>query len=167
MADADVPAEPIRVDEVMVAAYRWDAWRSAAEATSRRARQVSGVVAVVAAVAVGVAGLVLLPSEARISVAVYAPFVGWSVRRLAQAFATARGLRSCVAELRSVVVPRLVDVATDDSLESLLLNGGALVVERSTVIVAEGRVSLVALVASEYDARALPPTIGSTFSGGP
>ena len=164
MTDPDVPAEPIRVEEVTVAAYRWDAWRSAAEATSRRSRRTAGVVAVVVGVAVGVAGLLLLPSEARISVAVYAPFVGWSVWKLTQAFATARGLRSSVAELRSVIVPSLVDVATDDSLESLLLNGGALVVERSTVIVAEGRDSL---VASEYDGKALPPAIGSTFSGGP
>ena len=167
MTDPDVPAEPIRVQEVMVAAYRWDAWRSAAEATSRRSRRTAGVLAVVVGVAVGVTGLLLLPSEARISVAVYAPFVGWSVWKLTQAFATARGLRSSVAELRNVLVPSLVDVATDDSLESLLLNGGTLVVERSTVVVAEARDSLVALVASEYDAEALPPAIGGTFSGGP
>ena len=167
MTDPDVPAGPIRVEEVTVAAYRWDAWRSAAEAISRRSRRTAGVLAVVVGVAVGVTGLLLLPSAARISVAVYAPFVGWSVWKVMQAFATARGLRSSVAELRSVIVPSLVDVATDDSLESLLLNGGTLVVERSTVVVAEPRDSLVALVASEYDGKALPPAIGSTFSGGP
>lgn len=167
MTDPDVPVEPIRVDVVTVAAYRWDAWRSAAEATSRRARRFAGVLGLAVGFVAGLAGFVLLPAEARISVAVYAPFVGWSVWRLAQAFATARGLQSSVAELRSVVVPALVDHVTDESLESLLLNGGTLVVERSTVVVAEPRDSVVALIASEYDGDDLPPAVNPSTGGGP
>lgn len=167
MTDPEAPIEPIRVDEVTVAAYRWDAWRSAAEATSRRARRLAGVLGVAVGLVAGVAGLVLLTAEARISVAVYAPFVGWSVWRLAQSFATARGLRSSVAELRGVVVPALVDVASDDSLESLLLNGGTLVVERSTVVVAEPHDGLVALIASEYAGDDLPPAVNPSNGGGP
>ncbi|KAA1378532.1 hypothetical protein [Aeromicrobium fastidiosum] len=139
MTDPDGAIEPIRVDEVAVAAYRWDAWRSAAEATSRRARRTAGVLGLVVGLVAGVTGLVLLPPEARIS----------------------------VAELRSVVVPALVDVASDDSLESLLLNGGTLVVERSTVVVAEARDALVALVASEYDGDDLPPAVNPTNGRGP
>lgn len=167
MSDPEVPIEPVRVDEVTVAAYRWDAWRAAAEATSRGARRLAGVLGLAVGFVAGLAGLVLLPAEARISVAVYAPLVGWSVWRLAQAFATARGLRSSVAELRGVVVPALVDVASDDSLESLLLNGGTLVVERSTVVVAEPRDSAVALIASVYDGDDLPAAANPNTAGGP
>ncbi len=159
-------SQPIRTAEVSVASYQWDAWQHAAVAASARARRTAAVVAVVVGLVAGVAGVAWLPGDARLSVALYVPFVVWASWAWTRAALADRGFGDAVEGVRQVVVPALVDSVDADTLISLLRHGGGLVTSRSTVISSHRTDSLVVLVASEYDARALPPPVGGAGGGG-
>jgi hypothetical protein len=166
-SDTDPASEPIRTAETTVAAYRWDQWRAAAHGASERARRVALAVSVGLGAVAGAAGLVWLPGDSRASVALYVPLLAWAAWSWTRSTMADRGIRDALEGIRDVVVPALVDGVEDATLVSLLRNGGGLVTSRSTVIASHRRDSLVALVASEYDPRSLPPAVGSTYSGGP
>lgn len=160
-------SEPIRTAEASVAAYQWDAWQHDAVAASARARRTAVAVAVVVGLAAGAAGVALLPGDARLSVALYVPFVVWASWAWTRATLADRGFGDAVEGVRQVVVPALVDSVDADTLVSLLRHGGGLVTSRSTILVSERRDSLVALIASEYDPRTLPPAVDQSYRGGP
>lgn len=155
----DPRSEPIRTAEATVAAYQWDEWRASAAAADHRATRTAAVVSVVVGLVLGAAGLIWLPGTAKVSVALYVPLLAWAVWSATRTWTTSRALREPVDGVRSLVVPALVDTAPTETLLSLLRNGGALVTARSTVIVAERRESLVALVASQYDVSHVPLNI--------
>jgi hypothetical protein len=167
MSDAqpDPAAEPIRTAEATVAAYRWDAWRAAAAAALVRARRTAVVVAIGVGLVVGVVGLVWLPGTAKVSVALYAPFVAWAAWSSTRSWMSNRGLADAVDGVRSLVVPALVETVDTATLLSLLRNGGGLVTDHSTVIVEQRRDSLVALVASQYDVSHVPVVFPSGGAG--
>jgi hypothetical protein len=156
VVEPDPASEPIRVAEVTVATYRWDELRAAVERAFTRAQRTAVVVAVGLSAAVAVAGLVLLPSASKVSVAIYTPLVGWGAWSWLRVALARRASSAAVAQARELVVPALVDTAGRDALVVLLRLGGALVTERSTTIIVDRRDSSVALVASEYDLRHVP-----------
>ncbi|MFC5679184.1 hypothetical protein [Aeromicrobium endophyticum] len=155
----DPRSEPVRTAEVTVAAYQWDQWRASAVSAVERARRVAAVAAIGVGLVVGVVGLVWLPGTAKFSVALYTPLVAWAAWTVTRTWMAGRRLGSAVHGLRTLVVPPLLDTVDTANLVSLLRNGGTLVTARSTVIVAERRESLVALVASQYDVSHVPLNI--------
>ena len=161
----DPRSGPIRTTEMTVAAYRWDQWRASAAAGFDRARRAAAVAAVGVGLVTGAVGLVWLPGNAKVSVAVYTPLVAWAAWSATRAWVGSRGLSDALAGVRSLVVPALVATVDTATLVSLLRNGGALVTAHSTVMVAERRESLVALVASRYDVSHVPLNIPSGGAG--
>jgi hypothetical protein len=123
------------------------------------------MVAVAVGLVVGSVGLVWLPGAAKVSAAVYTPLVAWAAWSATRTWVAGRGLGDAVDGVRSLVVPALVAAVDTSTLVSLLRNGGALVTAHSTVIVAERRESLVALVASQYDVSHVPLNIPGGYGG--
>jgi len=149
--DDDSAPGPIRVAEVVVAIYRWDAWQETAKKINRRSSWVASVAGIAVAVLAAYEGFVHLPGDVRLSAVVYSPLLGWGVRQWLIGWLSERWLRPVLDEVRGVVVPRLVTRIGDNWLRNLVTYGGASVGEQAIAIRAERRDSSVALVASEYD----------------
>ena len=165
--DADPDIEPVRVTENVISAWRWDAWLQQASRIDRRAAIVSIVLGVAAAVGAAIAGYAYLPGEARLSVIVYAPVLGYVIDAwLPRSWITTRPLRAVLSELRPEVVPRLVSQVDDEQLLRLLVHGGALLPEVSTRLAAERRDAALALVAYVYDLSTSPIWDAGSAGGG-
>ena len=162
----DPDTYPIRVAENVLSAWRWDAWRDAANRIDRSARWISIALGIAAAVGAAAVGYDLIPGNGRLSVILYAPLVGWGLQAWTRSWIATHRLRAVLAELRPEVIPRLVNSLDDERLLRLLTRGGALVWEQSTVLVADRRDAAVALVASEYDMTNFPPLTAGDAGGG-
>jgi hypothetical protein len=156
---------PIRVVENVLSAWRWDAWRDAATRIDRSAGWISIVLGIAAAGAAAAAGYALIPGDGRLSAIVYAPLIGWGIRRWTRSWIATQRLKSVLAEVRTEVVPALVEALDDGRLLKLLTSGSALVPEQCTILAAERRDAAVALVASEFDLRHFPLEIVSGNGG--
>ncbi|MCW2748991.1 MAG: hypothetical protein JWR83_101 [Aeromicrobium sp.] len=161
--DDDPAPGPIRVAEVVLATYRWDAWSESAKSIERRSAWIATVVAVAVAILAAAAGLLYIPGQGRVSAIIYAPVIGWGTRQWLFGHLGERWLRPTLDEVRGLVVPNLVTRIDITPLRNLVTHGGALVPEESTVIMSDRRESAVALVASEYDVKyrlVMPPSGG-------
>lgn len=159
--------EPIRVAEVLLATYQWDAWVAAATDAGRRAKIVATFTGVIAVIIAAAGGFAYIPGAGRISAVVYAPIVGWVIRQWLIRVVSEHRVRQVLAEVRSVVVPALVERIDDGELRRLVTRGGVLMSGLSTVIASDRRDSAVALTASEYDLTGFPYMLGSAGTGGP
>jgi len=149
--EIDPDVAPIRVTENVISAWRWDAWRDAATRIDRSSLWFSiAVGVVVAAIAAGV-GFELLTGNARLSVMVYAPTLGWVVQAWTRSWTAAHRLKTVLDEVRPEVVPKLVSTLDNAQLLKILTLGGASIGGQATVILVEPRGPAVALTASEYD----------------
>lgn len=149
--DVDPDTEPIRVTENVISAWRFDAWRDAATRFDRSALWISVVLGVVAAAGAAAVGYEFLPGDARLSLIVYAPLVGWGVQARTRSWIATHRLKVVLDEVRPEVVPRIISDLDTERLLRLLVHGGALVPELSIRLAVERRDAALALVAYEFD----------------
>jgi hypothetical protein len=129
----DAWMKPIRTQEVYVDAGTWSQWvESASEA--RAAGQIWGLVAglLVGLISAGL-GLALLPTEARISVAIFAPLVAWGVFVVVRGRTDRRRFSETASDMRTVLIPELIQKPDDSALHALVVHGFAFFLSDSVI----------------------------------
>jgi hypothetical protein len=129
----DAWMKPIRTQEVDVDASTWSQWVESA----REARTASQIWGLVTGLLVGlisaVLGLTLLPAEARISVIFYAPLVSWGVFVVVRGRTDRRRFSEAASDMRTVLVPELMQKPDDSALHALVVHGFAFFLSDSVI----------------------------------
>lgn len=129
----DAWMKPIRTQEVDVDAGTWSQW----VASAREARKRSHLWGLVAGALVGIisagVGLTLLPADARISVIIYAPLVAWGVFVVVRGRTDRRRFSETASDMRTVLVPELMQKPDDSALHALVVHGFAFFLSDSVI----------------------------------
>ena len=129
----DAWMKPIRTQEVDVDTGTWSQWVESA----REARKTSHIwgLATGALVAISSAGLglTLLPTDARFSVIIYAPLVAWGVFVVVRGRTDRRRFLETASDMRTVLVPDLMQKPDDSALHALVVHGFALFLSDSVI----------------------------------